>query len=87
VVTKLRAAWLKEGATPEKAVLTVAEVAALMGFSHDTITKMFSNEPGVLILERPERMHKRPYRSIRIPRAVYERVVRTITVQSCLKGK
>lgn len=35
---------------------------------------MLEREPGVLVLNRPERMHKRPYRTIKIPRAVYERV-------------
>jgi hypothetical protein len=28
---------------------------------------MFERERGVIILKQPERMHKRPYRSIRIP--------------------
>jgi predicted DNA-binding transcriptional regulator AlpA len=61
-------------------VLTVAEVAKLTGFSRTTVTRMFQNEKGVLILKRPEEMHKRVYRSIRIPRPVFERVVRKITV-------
>jgi transcriptional regulator GlxA family with amidase domain len=60
--------------------LTVADVAALTGFSRDTITRMFQHEPGVLVLARPSANHKRRYRSIRIPRAVYERVVRRLTV-------
>ena len=63
-----------------KAVLTVAEVAVLTGFCKQTIINRFENEPGVLILERPEKMHKRKYRSIRIPRAVYERVLRSLRV-------
>ena len=37
-------------------------------------------QPGVIVLERPEKMHKRRYRSIRIPRAVYERVIEEITI-------
>jgi hypothetical protein len=48
----------------------VAEVAALTGFSRQTVTRMFRGERGVIILERPERMHKRPYRSIRIARCL-----------------
>jgi len=60
--------------------LTVADVAALTGFSRDTITRLFEREPGVLILARPSANRKRSYRSIRIPRAVYERVVRRLTV-------
>lgn len=65
----------------EKAVLTVADVAAMTGFSRSTVTRMFEAERGVIILERPERMHKRPYRSLRIPRAVYERVAKRLTVK------
>lgn len=61
-------------------VCTVDEIAALTGFHRDTITKMFENEPGVLILERPGKMNKRRYRSIRIPLAVYERVIRRYEV-------
>jgi hypothetical protein len=37
--------------------------------------------PGVLILTRPTTNRKRRYRSIRIPRAVYERVVNRLTVK------
>jgi hypothetical protein len=58
---------------------TVQEAAALTGFSADTITRMFQQEPGVLVLDRTTTMSKRRYRSIRIPRAVFERVVRRIT--------
>jgi AraC-like DNA-binding protein len=57
----------------ERRVYTVAEVAALIGLSRSTVTRLFERERGVLILERPELMHKRPYRSIRIPCDVYER--------------
>jgi hypothetical protein len=62
-----------------KPTLKVSEVAKLMGFSHPTIIRMFEREPGVIIVRRPETLHKRGYRSIRIPRAVYERVVRRIS--------
>ena len=51
-----------------KEVYTVAEV------SRQTVTRMFEREKGVLILAR-ESLRKRSYRSIRIPRAVYERVI------------
>lgn len=63
----------------EKQAFNVDEIAALTGFHRDTITKMFEREPGVLILERPGKMNKRRYRSIRIPRAVYERVMKGLT--------
>lgn len=64
----------------EKPVLTIAEVAALTGFSRQTVTRLFENESGVLKVARSETMHKRRYRSLRIPRAVYERVVRRLSV-------
>ncbi len=60
---------------------TVAEVCALTGFSRATITRMFEAEPGVLIINRPEKMHKQRYRSIRIPREVYERVRHRLSVR------
>jgi hypothetical protein len=66
---------------PETLVYTVAEVAKLSGLSRQTITRLFETERGVLILERPESVHKRSYRTIRIPRAVYERVRGRLTVK------
>ena len=65
----------------DKPAYTLDEVAALMGFSRATVTRLFERERGVLVLGRPEAMHKRRYRSIRIPRAVYERVVYRLTVR------
>lgn len=59
----------------DKPAYTVMEVSALMGFSRQTITEMFQDEPGVIVHDRPESMRKRRYRSIRIPRAVYLRVL------------
>lgn len=64
----------------EKQAFTVSDVASLTGFSRNTVIRLFEKERGVLILARPERMHKRSYRSIRIPRAVYERVVTRLRV-------
>ena len=65
----------------EEPALTVAEAAALTGFSRQTITRMFEKEKGTLVIDRPEEMHKRRYRSIRIPRAVFDRVVRGLTIK------
>jgi DNA-binding transcriptional ArsR family regulator len=59
----------------EKDILTVGEVAAMMGLSRSTVTRPIERERGVIILERPERMHKRRYRSNSIPRALYLRMV------------
>jgi AraC-like DNA-binding protein len=66
---------------PENLVYTVAEIAALTGLSRQTVTRLFERERGVIILGRPESTHKRSYRSIRIPRAVYERVIGRLTVR------
>ncbi|HWA96773.1 MAG TPA: hypothetical protein VG844_19420 [Terracidiphilus sp.] len=60
---------------------TVAEVAAMTALSPQTIRRMFEDEPGVIVVNRPEQMHKRRYRSIRIPRHVYERVIHKLTVK------
>jgi len=54
----------------------------MTGFSRTTVARIFQDEKGVIVLERPERMHKRKYRSVRIPRAVYERVIRRLSVRS-----
>jgi transcriptional regulator GlxA family with amidase domain len=64
----------------ENQAYTLAEVAAMTGFSRQTITRMFESEPGVLVIAHAESIHKRSYRSIRIPRAVYERVLQRFTV-------
>jgi hypothetical protein len=65
----------------EKLVYTVAEVADLTGFSRQTVTRLFEHEPGVLIFKDREGKHRRSYRSIRIPYAVYERVIHRLTVK------
>lgn len=62
-------------------VLTVVEVAELTGLSRQTVTRLFEAERGVLVLGRPEEKHKRGYRSLRIPRAVYERVIGKLAVK------
>jgi hypothetical protein len=65
----------------DKLAYTVDEVAALTGFSRRTVIRLFERERGVLTITRPESLHKRRYRSIRIPRAVYERVVNRLAVK------
>jgi hypothetical protein len=64
--------------TLNTSALSVAEVAGFTGYSRQTVTKMFEDEPGVLVINRPETRNKRSYRSIRIPRCVYERVIRKV---------
>jgi hypothetical protein len=41
--------------------------------------RLFEKQPGVLIVER--QAAKQAHRSIRIPRAVYERVIRKLSVR------
>jgi AraC-like DNA-binding protein len=65
----------------DKGAYTLQEVAALTGWSRQTVTRLFENERGVLIMERPGSLNKRSYRSIRIPRVVYERVIARLTVE------
>jgi hypothetical protein len=45
------------------------------------VVRLFEREKGVLILERPEKMHKRQYRTMRIPRNVLEGVLQRLTVR------
>jgi hypothetical protein len=59
---------------PDKPVYSTAEMCALLGLSRWTVVRLFEREPGVLILKRPETLHKRSRRIMRIPRAVYLRV-------------
>lgn len=59
----------------ENEAYTVREVARLTGYSMRTIVRMFANEPGVLVRANSKR------RTLRIPRAVYERVVRKLTLR------
>jgi hypothetical protein len=65
----------------ENLVYTVAEAAALTGFSRSTATRLFQRERGVLVRTRPSANRKRRYRSIRIPRSVYERVINRLRVK------
>ena len=60
---------------------TVKEVAELTGFSPQTVTKMFEHEPGVIVYEEKRPRKRASYRTIRIPRHVYRRVIQKWTVQ------
>ncbi len=53
--------------------LKVAEVAAILKCSTDTVIRRFSNQPGVIDLGTAEKQHKRRYRVLRIPRYVPNR--------------
>jgi hypothetical protein len=54
---------------------TPAEVATMLKVSRDTVIRKFSDYPGVIDLGSPERGTKRRYRTIRIPKDVFERFI------------
>jgi hypothetical protein len=51
-----------------------AQLAERWSLSADFIRDLFRNEIGVIVIDRPEQMHKRAYSTIRIPRSVSHRV-------------
>jgi len=55
-------------------LLTIAQVAELLGISEDTVTRRLAKLPGVIDLGSPE-TPKRRYRVLRIPRSVVEKYV------------
>lgn len=55
---------------------SVAEVAALLNLSSDTIRRLFTDEPGVIALGEEHPRGKRKRVTLRIPREVVERVKR-----------
>lgn len=60
--------WMEQMRAPlaPNATLTVKDAAELTGFSDRTVIRVFEKKPGFIVLNWPERMHKRRYRSIRI---------------------
>lgn len=59
---------------------SIKEVSALMGLSARVVTQLFERERGVIIYEAPNKRRMRAgYRTIRIPRPVYERVMRRLS--------
>jgi hypothetical protein len=49
-------------------------MAETWGLSPDFIRDRFRDEPGVLKIDRPEKMHKRKYVTLRIPRSIAQKV-------------
>jgi hypothetical protein len=60
-----------DGAT---SFLTLADAAERLKVNEDTIRRLFLHEPGVVVICFP-RKGKRVYRTVRIPEAVFQRVV------------
>jgi hypothetical protein len=53
---------------------SVPEISELWNLSDDKIRAIFKDEPGVVRIGIPERMHKRGYITLRIPQSVLDRV-------------
>ncbi|MGD0973616.1 MAG: hypothetical protein ABR866_05975 [Candidatus Korobacteraceae bacterium] len=67
---------------PNKTVFTPNEVAAMLGWSRDTVIRRFSHEPGVRVDGNIETTkERRRYRQLRIPKSVLNRVVNRKTVK------
>jgi hypothetical protein len=54
-------------------LLTVEEVAQILGVSPDTVTRRFAKVKGVIDLGSPETPKRRRYRVLRIPKSVVEK--------------
>lgn len=54
-------------------LLTVAEVAEILGVGEDTVTRRFAKVKGVIDLGSPETPKRRRYRVLRIPKSVVEK--------------
>lgn len=58
------------------------ELGKLWGLSSNFIRTLFLGEPGVLVIDRPEKLHKRRYTTIRIPESVAARVHARLTARN-----
>ncbi len=54
-------------------LLTVSEVAMILGVGEDTVTRRFAKVKGVIDLGSPETPKRRRYRVLRIPKSVVEK--------------
>jgi hypothetical protein len=53
---------------------SASEVAGLWNLNVETVRRIFQNEPGIVVLQSPIKKYRRPYKTIRIPLSVLERV-------------
>jgi hypothetical protein len=53
---------------------TPKQLAERWALSSDCIRSLFENEDGIILIVRPETMHKQAYSTMRIPRSVSHRV-------------
>src|SRR5882762_6018468 len=54
-------------------LLTISEVAEILGVGEDTVTRRFAKVKGVIDLGSPETPKRRRYRVLRIPKTVVEK--------------
>ena len=54
-------------------LLTVSEVAEILGVGEDTVTRRFAKVKGVIDIGSPETPKRRRYRVLRIPKSVLEK--------------
>ncbi len=57
---------------------SLIEIAKLWALSEKTVRKIFEREPGVINWSTEERLHKRGYRTLRVPETVLHRVHRKL---------
>ena len=57
---------------------SIIEIAKLWALSEKTVRKMFEREPGVIHWSTEEMLHKRAYRTLRVPETVLYRVHRKL---------
>ena len=67
--------------TNELPPYSVREVSKLLGISPQLVAERFAGERGVIIFTRENKGKRRGYRTIRIPRHVFRRVVEKWTVR------
>lgn len=63
---------------------SVKEIADLWNYSHDTIRRIFKDEPGVLRRGKPESRFKRKRFQLSIPESVLQRVYQKMTRQAAI---
>jgi hypothetical protein len=57
---------------------SVIEISKLWALSEKTVRRIFETEPGVIHWSREEKVHKRGYRTLRVPETVLHRVHRKL---------
>jgi hypothetical protein len=62
-------------------MLTASQIGKKWSLDASTITWLFENEPGVMVITNP-RSRKRRYRTLRIPVSVAARVQRRLSMSS-----